>query len=62
MARVDACSRMEKRASGERERAHLTLPSQRPALPPTLTRTQVAQLARANGTEIDESKPYAELW
>lgn len=23
---------------------------------------QVAQLARANGSEIDESKPYAELW
>ena len=29
-------------------------------LPPLLA--QVAQLAKNNGTELDESKPYAELW
>jgi hypothetical protein len=33
------------------------LPSHRPARAP-----QVAQLAKANGVNIDESKPFAELW
>lgn len=30
--------------------------------PRTHTTKQVAQLAKANGSEIDDSKPYAELW